>query len=80
MNDLQILIDKCRQRNGYPVSLRSLWQGRGTAVTERRAKVKTLFGDRQEVKEDKIIDGETVNGVVATIVYDKQKGVYHLSS
>ncbi len=77
MNEVQVLIDRCRKANGNQVSLRSLWPGRGKAVTERRAKVKTLFGDKQEVKEDKIIDGETVSEVVATIVYDKQRGVYH---
>lgn len=70
MNDLNVLIDKCRQTG--QVSLRFLWPGRGKTVTERRAKVKTLFGNRQEVKENDV--------VVATIVYDKIRGIYQLAS
>lgn len=92
MNDLQILIDKCRQRNGYPVSLRSIWAGRGATVTERRAKVKTLFGDQQEVKETQMVKESYIENevpkerevlkdvVVARIVFDKQKGIYQLSN
>ena len=76
MNDLQTLIDKCRKHG--TATLRGCWPGRGAAVTERRAKVKTLFGERQTVEEDKIVDGETVRETVATIIYDKQKGIFQL--
>ena len=78
MNEVQVLIDKCRKHG--QATLRELWPGRGRAVTERRANVKKAFGDQQVVKEDKIVDGETVQEVVATIVYDKSRGIYQLAS
>lgn len=74
MNELQVLIDHCRKHS--QATLRGIWPGRGKNPTETRAKVKTLFGDKQEVKEDKIVDGETIRETVATIIFDKQKGVY----
>ena len=90
MSEVQMLIDKCRKHG--QATLRELWPGRGRAVTERRANVKKAFGDQQVVKEMKmvkkteIVEGKPIDKeveesvVIATIVFDKPRGVYLLAS
>jgi hypothetical protein len=73
MSEVQVLIDRCRKQG--QATLRGVWPGRGALPTKIRANAKKLFGDQQIVKEE--VDGE--NKVVATINYDKQRGVYQLS-
>jgi len=92
MSEVQKIIDRCRKRNGGQVSLRELWPGRGALPTKIRANAKKLFGDRQEVKEMQMVKKtEIVEGkpkeveveesvVIATIVFDKPRGVYLLAS
>jgi hypothetical protein len=83
MNEVQVLIDKCRKHG--QATLRGIWPGRGRAVTERRANVKKAFGDQQVVKENRMVKNDEgieveESVVIATIVFDKPRGVYLLAS
>jgi hypothetical protein len=83
MNEVQVLIDKCRKHG--QATLRGVWPGRGKIPKEHRSLAKKGFGDEQVIKEDQMVmNAEGVEAqesvVIATIKYDKRQGVYQLVS